>query len=82
MRMTSKGQVTVPKHLRDLAGLRPGSEVRFSFEEGRVTLSRADAEERPGKTRGDRAVEAIVGTRTVNRGLSTDEIMRLMRGDA
>lgn len=81
MRMTSKGQVTVPKRLRDLANIKPGSNVAFAYEGGKITLSGDDASVRPGKTRGDRVVDALRGSRTANRGLSTDEIMRLMRGD-
>ncbi len=36
--ITSKGQVTVPKRIRDALGLEPGSEVEFELEEDRVTL--------------------------------------------
>ena len=80
MRMSSKGQVTIPKYLRELAEIGPGSEVVCEFERGKVTLSKGPAAERPGKTRGERVVEALRGTRTANKELSTDEIMRLMRG--
>lgn len=81
MRMTSKGQVTVPKRLRDLAGIGPGSEVSFDFVGGRIVLAKASAGARPGPTRGEQIVEALRGSGTANRELSTDEIMRLMRGD-
>ena len=30
MRVTTKGQVTIPKHIRDHLGIGPGSEVEFS----------------------------------------------------
>lgn len=79
MRMTTKGQVTVPKELRDLAGIQPGSEVAFAYSDGKITLSKATVEGRRGLTRGRRVVEAFRGTRTANKELSTDEIMRLMR---
>ncbi|MBI4317796.1 MAG: AbrB/MazE/SpoVT family DNA-binding domain-containing protein [Chloroflexi bacterium] len=36
--MTSKGQVTVPKEIRDALGIGPGSEVEFGLEQGRVIL--------------------------------------------
>jgi antitoxin PrlF len=81
MRMTSKGQVTVPKHLRDLADVQPGNEVSFGYEAGKITMSKGRHAPRPGTTQGDRVVAALRGTRTTNRELSTDEIMRLMRGD-
>ena len=82
MRMTSKGQVTVPKQIRDEAGIGPGTEVSFELRDGLIVLRRAGRVDRPGKSRGDRVVEALRGTRTANKELSTDEIMRLMRGDA
>ncbi len=81
MRVSSKGQVTIPKRLRDAAGIPPGSEVEFGLEGNVVTLKPAPAGGKPGMTRGERFVAAIEGTATANRGLSTDEIMRLLRGD-
>jgi AbrB family looped-hinge helix DNA binding protein len=81
MRMTSKGQVTVPKRLRELADIGPGSEIDFDFENGKITLSKGRRTNGSAKTRGERVVEALRNTRTVNRELTTDEIMRLMRGD-
>ena len=38
MRVTSKGQVTIPKHIRDHLGLKPGSEVAFVREADKVRL--------------------------------------------
>ncbi|HEX4077977.1 MAG TPA: AbrB/MazE/SpoVT family DNA-binding domain-containing protein [Rhizomicrobium sp.] len=46
--MTSKGQVTVPKRLRDAAGLKPGSRVSFELQDGCILLKR---ESRPAKSR-------------------------------
>ncbi len=81
MRVTSKGQVTIPKVIRDRAGIREGSEVDFDIEGDVVTLRRARPGRRPGKSRGDKTVEALRGTATVFRGMSTDEIMKLLRGN-
>ena len=39
MRVTSKGQVTIPRDLRELAGIEPNSEVVFSIENGRLTVA-------------------------------------------
>ena len=36
MRITSKGQVTIPQVVREKAGLHPGSEVEFAIEDGKV----------------------------------------------
>jgi len=37
-RVGTKGQVVIPKHLRDLAGLHPGSEVEFRLDGEQVVL--------------------------------------------
>lgn len=81
MRVTSKGQVTIPKAIRDRAGIRAGSEVEFRIDNGSIVLERVDHNGRPGLTRGERVVEALRGSGTANRELSTDEIMQLLRGD-
>lgn len=39
MRVTSKGQVTIPRDLRELAGIGPNSEVIFSMEGGKLVIS-------------------------------------------
>lgn len=72
--VTSKGQVTIPKPVRDRLGIGPGSTVEFQLmEDGRFALARAD-----GKTPVSR-FEKLRGI--ADTGMSTDEIMRLMRGD-
>lgn len=73
--VTSKGQVTIPKPVRDLLGITPGSKVDFRrAADGSVVLVRADAGERPkrfARLRGH-----------AGNGMSTDEIMALTRGEA
>ena len=81
MRVTSKGQVTIPKPLRERAGIATGSEVEFGLEGEVITLRRSKGRVRAGMTRGEKIVEALRGTATKNRHLSTDEIMQLLRGD-
>lgn len=39
MRVTSKGQVTIPRDLRELAGIEVNSEVIFSVESGKLVVS-------------------------------------------
>jgi AbrB family looped-hinge helix DNA binding protein len=38
MRVSSKGQVTIPRDLREIAGIEPNSEVLFGMEEGKITI--------------------------------------------
>jgi antitoxin PrlF len=75
--VTSKGQVTIPKPVRDLLGIGPGSAVAFEMiEGGRVELRKAggrDAARRPASR-----FERLRGS--AGKGLSTDEIMALTRG--
>ena len=40
MRVTEKGQVTIPKHIRDRLGIEPGSEVEFVERDSVVLLER------------------------------------------
>ena len=79
--VTSKGQVTIPKDVREKAGIGPGAEVEFEVDGDVITLTRAKQRQRPGPSRGEKIVAALRGTRTVNKELSTDEIMKLLRGD-
>ncbi len=76
MRVTSKGQVTIPIEIREKAGLLPGSEVEIIFDDHGVHIVRADSA--PGSSRGDRLVRRLRGIAPP--GMSTDEIMALTRG--
>lgn len=80
MRITSKGQVTIPAEIRERAGLLPHTEVDFEYDGKAVRILRAKALKRPG--RGAELVARMRGHAT-GRGpnLSTDEIMALTRGD-
>ena len=40
MRVTEKGQVTIPKHIRDRLGIEPGSEVEFVERDSIVLLEK------------------------------------------
>lgn len=75
MRITSKGQVTIPVEIRESAGLLPNTEVEFAIERGKVVIRKAAGTSR----RGRRLVEAMRGKGTVR--MSTDEIMALTRGE-
>jgi antitoxin PrlF len=70
--MTSKGQVTIPKRMRQTLGLKPGSDVAFELVNGQVVVKKA------GKT-GKSRFAKVSGT--LKDPLSTDQIMTLLRGD-
>lgn len=60
MRVTSKGQVTIPRELRALAGIAPNSEVVFGIEGGKVTIvSKDGGREREERERLDRFLAAL-----------------------
>lgn len=78
MRITSKGQVTIPQDIREKAGLLPNTEVEFEIVRGKVILKPTGA---PG-SKGERLVRALRGSAgPVRRGMSTDELMSHLRGD-
>ena len=72
--VTSKGQVTIPKPVRDLLGITPGMAVEFNLDaDGRVVLTCADRKQRPARRFA--RLRGVAG-----KGMSTDQIMRLTRG--
>jgi AbrB family looped-hinge helix DNA binding protein len=77
MRITSKGQVTIPADIREQAGLLPHTEVNFEIDGKIVRIVRADG--RNGQGRGARVVAHLRGRGDV--AMSTDAIMALTRDD-
>ncbi len=77
MRITTKGQVTIPVEIRERLGLLPNSEVEFVVEGAAVRIRKA----RKGRARGRgrSIVERLKGKATS--GLTTDQIMALTRGE-
>lgn len=73
MRVTSKGQVTIPRDVRQRLGIRPGSEVEFEVDRDGARLVRAGAGSGAG------IVKRMRGRGTV--AMTTDEIMALTRED-
>ena len=73
MRITTKGQVTIPVEIRELLGLLPGTNVEFVVDGRDVRLRKSD--ENGG--RGRALVERMAGRGDVE--LTTDEIMALTR---
>jgi AbrB family looped-hinge helix DNA binding protein len=72
--VTSKGQVTIPKRVREYLGIEPGSEVKFRLaEDGHVIIERADGTRPPSR------FEKALGH--AGPGMTTDELMALLRGE-
>jgi len=72
--VTSKGQVTIPKPVRDLLGIGPGSLIDFKrSEDGRIVLVKVQNRARPNRFARLRG--------HAGKGLSTDEIMAMTRGE-
>jgi antitoxin PrlF len=76
MRLTSKGQVTIPQEIREALGLMAGTEVEFEIEGDAVRIRKATGANR--LRRGRAIVEHARGRG--NRRFTTDQLMRLMRG--
>ena len=69
MRVTEKGQVTIPKPIRERYGLYPGTEIRFVERERRVVVEKAQSADCWGRYRGFLRLQK-----------RTNEIIRLLRG--
>lgn len=77
MRVTSKGQVTIPIAIREKAGIFPDTEVDFGLQGDTVTIKKAASN---GRSRGEEIVARARGKGSANRDLTTDQIMALTRG--
>jgi len=79
MRLNSKGQVTIPAHLRDKYGLHAGDEVEVVERDGKLLIARREG----SRSRGERLVRRLRDTASSRdvADLSTDEIMALLRGE-
>ena len=75
MRITSKGQVTIPVEIREKAGLLPHTDVAFVLEGKTVRLVPSTAKRKDA--RGARLVAHLRGRGDV--AMSTDQIMALTR---
>jgi AbrB family looped-hinge helix DNA binding protein len=75
MRITSKGQVTIPRDIRDRFGFLPETEVEFRIEGNAVRLVKIAT--RRGHSRGRAVVDRLRGTSDVK--MTTDEILALTR---
>ena len=73
MRLTSKGQVTIPQEIRERLGLLPQTEVEFEIDGDAVRIRPV----RRSTSRGDALIARMRGV--APRGLTTDQIMALTR---
>jgi len=79
MKVTTKGQVTIPQEYREKLGIAPGTEVEFSLRGDGLDVKKA--KRRNGKrSRGEEFVARIAGKGRANTDLTTDDIMALTRG--
>lgn len=83
MLITEKGQVTIPKHIRQAAGVAPGSEVAFSLEGSRIIITPVGT-----AVKGDRRAKLRAAAARVRRSMSpefqqlgAEEIMNFLRGE-
>ena len=79
MKITSKGQVTIPQSVREQAGLHPHSEVEFEVREnGDVVIRAVTAPATSARS----AFERVRGSAKAAqfKGMGTDEFMAFLRG--
>jgi AbrB family looped-hinge helix DNA binding protein len=74
MRVSEKGQVTIPKDLRDALGIGGGTRVEFEQQGDSIVVRKAEH----GPTRGQELAERLRGRGDI--AMTTDEILALTRG--
>lgn len=83
MQVTEKGQVTIPKPIRDAAGVHPGSQVTFTLEGGRIVITKLST----GKVEDRRKRLALAAAKVRNsmdpafRQMSAHQINAFLRGE-
>jgi AbrB family looped-hinge helix DNA binding protein len=79
MRVTSKGQVTIPQEIRNRLGILPHTKVEFELAGDHARIRKARRQ--PGEdTRGRLVLESLRGSADAR--MSTDEILALTRGES
>jgi antitoxin PrlF len=76
MKVTAKGQVTIPRHIREQLGLLPKTAVEWELKDGGAVLRKAGS---GAGRRGRALIEHMRGRGSVR--MTTDEIMILTRGE-
>lgn len=84
MRVTSKGQVTIPKAVRDKLGIAPGTDVGFSEDGALIVLNQDEVVD--GESRGAKIARQLIelGERARREGwandMTSDEFLEMTRG--
>jgi len=69
-KITKKGQVTIPKKIREAMGVKPGSEVNFQISDGECVLKKVARDDSFGKWAGYLKIKK-----------TTDKIIQELRGE-
>ncbi len=77
MKLTTKGQVTIPLNIRERLGLLPWTEVTFDVVDDSVRIRKAATADR----RGQRLIDAMRRAPKPRRGMTTDQLMAFTRGE-
>ena len=77
MRLTSKGQVTIPQDIRQKLGIHPNTEVEFDIVGDSVRIRKA----RGASSRGQRLLDLMRAAPKPRAGMTTDDLMALTRGE-
>ena len=77
MRLTTKGQITIPMEIREKLGLLPWTEVEFTLDGDGVRVTK----KKDVKSRGRRLLDAMRRAPRPKPGLTTNQLMALTRGD-
>lgn len=75
MRVTSKGQVTIPRHIREALNILPNSDVEFELVEGGALIRK-----KPNGRRGQQLLKHLKQHR-LTAGLTAEEILEMTRGE-
>ncbi|MGH8477576.1 MAG: AbrB/MazE/SpoVT family DNA-binding domain-containing protein [Methylococcales bacterium] len=81
MKLTVDGKITIPEDIRQQAGLTPGSELEFRYENGRLWLEKVRTNNKAKRQEILQAINQVEGSATANVDLSTDQVMHMTRGE-
>jgi AbrB family looped-hinge helix DNA binding protein len=81
LRLTTKGQITIPQAIREKLGLMPMTEVEFDIVGDSVRIRKKASGSAGKKSRGQLMLEAMKRAPRPKPGMTTDELMALTRGE-